>query len=267
MIAETTVSIHEPPARSLARTAPCGFSRAGVHYLREKPQMSRKIQVKPGDRYGRLTVIKEIDKRSSPTNGKMYRIIECRCSCGTIKQFSLESLRKKNPSRSCGCLQREIARVNGLNNRTHGLTHCPAYESWSQMKQRCYNKKDPQYHNYGQRGIAVCGRWLNSFEAFLEDMGERPSLLYSIDRYPDKEGNYEPSNCRWATSKQQARNRRSNVMLTFQGETMCMSAWAEHIGIPRKTLEKRLNCHGFSVEEALTLPLRARRKTSGISNT
>jgi hypothetical protein len=152
--------------------------------------------------------------------------------------------------------QREAVRRTGKNNRTHGLSHCLAYESWSQMKQRCYNPKDPSFSDYGGRGIRVCERWRNSFENFLKDMGPRPSTGYSIDRFPNTNGNYEPDNCRWAIPKQQNRNRRTNVMLTFRGETMCISEWAERIGLPRKTLEKRLNRYGFTVEQALTQPVR-----------
>jgi len=143
-------------------------------------------------------------------------------------------------------------------NATHGMTGTPTYTSWAEMKQRCYNPNDPFFGRYGGRGIAVCDRWRNSFEAFLEDMGVRPCGT-TIDRVNNDE-HYSPGNCRWATHKEQARHRRNSVMLTFQGETMCIAAWAEHVGLNRKTLEKRLNHHGFTVEEALTLPLHARRR-------
>jgi len=127
------------------------------------------------------------------------------------------------------------------------------------MKQRCLNPNDVSFHIYGGRGVKVCERWIHSFANFMTDMGERPAET-SIDRI-DNNGDYEPANCRWSTQLEQQRNRRSNVVLEFQGESMCISAWAEKIGIKRKTLEKRLNCHGFTVEEALTLPLRARRQS------
>ena len=215
-----------------------------------------RIEVKPGDRYGRWEIVQETECRRSPTNGRPYRMVECRCECGTIRQVTLESLRQGNPSQSCGCLQREAVRETSHRNRTHGASCSITYSSWAMMKQRCYNQNDSEYDSYGGRGIKVCELWRNSFEAFLNDMGERPSLQHSIDRYPDNDGGYEPGNCRWATPLQQNRNRRSNVMLTFQGETMCISAWAERIGIPRKTLEKRLNRYGFTVRQALTQPVR-----------
>jgi hypothetical protein len=142
-------------------------------------------------------------------------------------------------------------------NTTHGQSHSPTYESWSMMKQRCYNHNDVMFQRYGGRGIRVCERWRLSFEAFVEDMGQRPDGC-CIDRI-DNDGHYEPGNARWATQTEQARNRSNNVLLTFHGDTMCIAAWAERVGLPRKTLEKRLNKYGFTVAEALTLPLRARR--------
>jgi hypothetical protein len=243
-----------------ARSALAMLSTALRSLHLRKAQMSKRIEVKPGDRYGRWSVLQELPDRRSPTNGRAQRMVECRCECGTIRALMLESLRQATaPSRSCGCIQRESAIKGGHKNRTHGQSKSITYSSWAEMKQRCYNKNDVSYGAYGNRDIQICERWRDSFEAFLADMGERPSKLHSIDRYPDNNGNYEPGNCRWATQKQQNRNRRSNVVLTFRGETMCISEWAERVGLPRKALEKRLNHHGFTVEQALTLPLRARR--------
>lgn len=138
--------------------------------------------------------------------------------------------------------------------KTHGMTNSPTYWSWVEMKQRCLNPNDPSFARYGGRGIAICEHWLNSFENFLADMGPRPDGC-TLDRI-EVNGNYGPSNAKWATPKQQARNRSNNVLLTFQGETMCISAWAERLGLPRKTVEKRINKYGYSTEKALTTPVR-----------
>jgi len=126
------------------------------------------------------------------------------------------------------------------------------------MKDRCLNENSDAYFRYGGRGIKICQRWADSFEAFLEDMGPRPSLQHSIDRFPDNNGNYEPGNCRWATSKQQQRNRNITTLLSFRGESKPLTEWADLIGIRCSVIEKRLRI-GWSVEKALTAPIDQKR--------
>jgi hypothetical protein len=121
------------------------------------------------------------------------------------------------------------------------------------MKCRCYNPKDINYLRYGGRGITVCDRWRDSFTNFLADMGECPKRL-TLDRI-DNDGNYEAGNCRWATPKQQQRNKRYNLVLTHNGRTQCLKAWAEETGLNYNTLHGRLR-NGWSVSEALTTPAR-----------
>ena len=128
------------------------------------------------------------------------------------------------------------------------------------MKARCVVPSASGYENYGGRGIVVCDRWLNSFENFLADMGERPSKAHSIDRYPDNDGNYEPSNCRWATRKQQTRNTRANRRISFCGETLCVAEWAERVGIHCDTIYDRLKL-GWSIDRALTEPVHSKFAT------
>ncbi len=218
--------------------------------------MGRKIEVKPGDRYGRLTVIEEAEPYISP-NGKRRRCFACRCDCGETATVLLESL-ASGATRSCRCLQREVMAHSGHKNTTHGQTGSLTYKSWDSMRQRCCNPSDKDYPRYGGRGITVCQGWMGSFENFLADMGERPSCEYTIDRYPDQNGDYEKSNCRWATQKQQQRNRRSNVMVSFQGQEHCISEWAEQVGLTTGALWCRLK-NGWTTEEALTLPPKAKR--------
>lgn len=124
----------------------------------------------------------------------------------------------------------------------------PTYNTWAQMHQRCEDKLHTHYANYGGRGIKVCARW-RKYENFLADMGERPAG-HSLDRYPDNNGNYEPSNCRWATQKQQARNRRGLRIVQFNGESMCLAEVLERTGLSRNALVSRLD-RGLSVDAAV----------------
>lgn len=132
--------------------------------------------------------------------------------------------------------------------KTHGMSATLIHRAWSGMLTRCTNKNTGSYHRYGGRGIKVCKRWLK-FENFLADMGEKPTGL-SLDRIDNNKG-YYPSNCRWATTKEQNNNRRSNVYITFQGRTMTAAQWAAEKGMSRTTLWWRLNYYKWSVEKAL----------------
>lgn len=128
--------------------------------------------------------------------------------------------------------------------------HRAEYSTWKEMKRRCYNPSASYYHCYGGRGITVCQRWLESFASFLADMGEKPSPKHSIDRI-DNDGNYEPANCRWATPIEQAQNTTHAKRITFNNETMSLSAWARKIGIDDAALSSRLR-RGWTLEMALT---------------
>ena len=134
--------------------------------------------------------------------------------------------------------------------------HCSrAYRAWEGAKARCYNRNHPNYEQYGGRGIKVCDEWRDSFPAFLRDMGEPPSPKYTLDRFPDNNGDYRPGNCRWATKKEQGQNRRTNRLIEFNGETLCAAERARRYNMPRRTLFNRLS-RGWSVEKALTTPMR-----------
>lgn len=131
----------------------------------------------------------------------------------------------------------------------------PEYTVWCTMRARCANRHNHKWHLYGARGIKVCESWVNSFSAFLADMGMRPSPKHSIERI-DNNGNYEPSNCRWATVKEQARNTRTNHFITWRGKTACFAEWAEITNIGYGNIKNRINNLGWPVKRALTEPVR-----------
>ncbi|MDR3473386.1 MAG: hypothetical protein P4M09_17130 [Devosia sp.] len=152
-----------------------------------------------GCRFERLTAIRYV------RNDGKRRLWLCRCDCGTEIVVRGSSLTEGN-TRSCGCLVREKMAETGRGNGTHRLSRTLEYHSWISMNSRCYNQKSNRYQYYGARGIIVCQRWRESFEAFLADMGRRPTPSHSIDRL-EVNGNYEPGNCRWATPTEQRNNR------------------------------------------------------------
>ena len=133
------------------------------------------------------------------------------------------------------------------------------YNSWSAMHQRCNNLKNDDYRLYGGRGITVCERW-SKFENFLADMGKRPTADHSIDRFPDKGGNYEPDNCRWASDPEQTRNMNRNVFVTYKGETLCLADWARRLHLTPGAVTLRIKS-GWSPERAVSTP--ARRRANG----
>jgi hypothetical protein len=132
-----------------------------------------------------------------------------------------------------------------------------AYGSWEAIKQRCFNPKCPQYRYYGGRGITIYLDWANDFSAFVRDVGERPSLQHSIERI-DNNGNYEPGNCRWATKREQVRNRRNNAFVTINGVTKLAIDWSVEFGFPPYTITRRIK-KGL-IGDDLTAPLLPRGK-------
>lgn len=195
-------------------------------------------------RFGRLIALK-------PTEYRDYgRVMwECKCDCGNIVFVRGSSLRTGN-TKSCGCFQIE-------SHRKHGMYKSRTYSTWSGMLQRCNNPNSPRYYQYGGKGIVVCERWMK-FENFLTDMGERPEGK-TIDRI-NNDGNYEPSNCRWATPLEQQRNLKTNIQLKFNDETKTVPEIADIVGIKADTLRTRIKRHWS--EERLFEPLRFIRRDS-----
>lgn len=145
--------------------------------------------------------------------------------------------------------------------RKHGLCKTKEYMIYSKMKDRCCNKNAKDYYLYGGRGIKVCDRWLECFENFYTDMGPKPTPKHTIDRI-DNNGDYCPENCRWITQKEQNRNQRTNHILEFNGKKLPLVVWAELLNLERRTLCSRINKLGWSVEKALTTPLKFSKKNN-----
>lgn len=195
-----------------------------------------------GKVYGHVTVLS-----AGEIHGKNRKYL-CKCSCGHEFYAFRNNLIKGNTTRCKPCgLKTTSSKIT-----RHGMSEHPMYNVYRSMINRCYDKKNSQYINYGQKGITVCDRWLASFDNFLEDMGVRPDC-YSIDRI-DNNGNYEKENCRWATNKQQCRNTSRNKLIVFNGETKCVVEWAEMFGLKASVIYKRL-ARGWDVSKSLEAPL------------
>jgi len=200
--------------------------------------MTNRVKDRTGDIYSYLTVIKYMGKTFD--NRALWL---CQCVCGVEKVIYGASLQSGH-TKSCGCFQKKAVSMAVT---THGCSKgekkIPEYTSWQQMKSRCLNKKASGYINYGGRGISICKRWVNSFENFIQDMGYKPTKNHSIDRYPNANGNYEPSNCRWATDTEQVENRRNTVWVVYQGKKMTVAEFKRVLGIKSQwvlTLLKRM---------------------------
>lgn len=209
---------------------------AGKNCRKCQAKLNHKL-IKPkniqGLKYGKLLVISlsHVDKQA---------YWKCKCDCGNECIIQGNRLRS-GKTQSCGCIIKT----------QKGLSNSPAYRSWHGMIQRCYDTTVSHYKRYGAKGIHVCDRWKNSFHLFLLDMGERP-LGKTLDRIDSNQG-YFPENCRWASTKEQARNNRHNI-IAF-GEEMSLIDWSIRTGINWSTIRRRIISLGWEPEVALTKPV------------
>lgn len=205
--------------------------------------MSRLIDL-TGKTFGRLTARESV---KSPGAARWL----CDCSCGSQKVVCSQNLRN-GVSQSCGCLRRELA---ASARRTHGHSghkdRLREYAAWGGMIDRCENPENGRFEDYGGRGIQVCAAWRHDFTAFLSDMGRRPSPLHSLDRI-DVDGNYEPSNCRWATMAEQQNNKRNNLIVSFRGESLTLAqAWRAAASPVRHQVVRTRLLRGWDIERAM----------------
>ena len=190
--------------------------------------------------YGRLTILEESER-----SGYQRKVlVRCSCEAATEKAVRLSSLRNGQTT-SCGCLQKAATRAA---NTSHGLRQHSTYRAWRAMLTRCTNPNHESYLNYGGRGITVCDRW-KKFENFYADMQPTYEEGLTLDRKDSSQG-YNPENCKWATWTEQARNRRSNINVTFSGKTQCLADWCKELNLNYKTIQTRIS-RGKTPEQAL----------------
>lgn len=215
-----------------------------------------------GHKFGRLLVV-----GYAAIQNRSHKMWICRCECGVVKPVMGQSLRN-GASVSCGCLKREkfVARNTTHGMGRHGKNQSPEYRCWVHIRDRCFNHKDRKYNLYGGRGITVCQEWRDSFEAFYAYVGPRPSPEHSIDRFPNRDGNYEPGNVRWATITEQNENTSRNRFVTISGRTQCFKAWCRENGISYDLARDRIR-NGWTDEEAVTTKSRGSGKRRLKQNT
>ena len=201
------------------------------------------ISIEPEQPFGNLIVLREVERKAG------NQFFECLCDCGNVTTVMMGNLRSGDVQ-SCGCLRKKHRRVDMTRRNQEAATHGYArrdeqgrksaeYEIWWGIVQRCCDPNAKDYKRYGAVGITICHEWRQSFQAFIAYVGERPSDKHSIDRIKGRLG-YQPGNVRWATPKEQSRNRTDNRLVTFQGETKCVAEWAEHLQIKSSILYGRL---------------------------
>ena len=211
--------------------------------------------IKEGDVFGRLTVIKldHIERKQTKRDVITKEMWECKCKCGKIITVSHNNL-LYGQVKSCGCLHYDkVKNETYLCTTTHGKSKTRLYNIWCNMKRRCTNKKNVDYHNYGGRGIKVCDEWKNDFMSFYNwAINNGYSNDLTIDRI-DVNGNYEPNNCKWATKQEQCDNKRNTVYLTCNNKTKTLSEWSKSLSIPKMTIMNRLKL-GWDINKTLSTP-------------
>ena len=201
-----------------------------------------KLENVEGLRFGRLVIVKDRPDLSKPK----FRVVECLCDCGKTTYPVLNSLRQKI-TKSCGCLRNEL--TIGRNTK-HGLSLTYEYRVWNTARRRCYNVKDPYYHDYGGRGITMCDEWKDDFEAFYKDMGIKPEDKEGLDRH-DKTQGFNKDNCYWANKQEKTHNRSNSVLYTIDGKTQNLREWCMELGLPYATIYTRIY-KGMSFQKAIS---------------
>lgn len=198
---------------------------------------------KTGERYGRLIVIAQ-----APHKGRRIAWL-CRCDCGRDAVVVSHRLRARG-TKSCGCakIMPPIQKP-----KAYATRRDPTHRCWRKMIERCDKSYSTNFEYYGGRGIKVCDRWKSDFRNFLFDMGPRPSAFYSIDRYPNPDGDYEPGNCRWATQQQQVDNQKKTIWVIVDGERITLREACRRTGLKFHTAYGRLKS-GCDIDAIMAAP-------------
>ena len=212
-----------------------------------------KVKDLTGQKFGRLTVVKQSGFGNKNKHGSRYAKWLCKCDCGNYCERTTDILKRSRNDHSCGCLAKEHLDDMAKANTTHGMTGSRLYVCYNDMMSRCYRQKDTHYKAYGGRGITVCDEWKNDSKAFIDwALANGYSDDLTIERI-DVNGNYEPSNCMWIPMSEQYDNKRQNVMLGWNGERHNATYWSRVFGIPAATIRWRCK-HGWSIERIFGLP-------------
>lgn len=230
------------------------------------PNETPKVKLPPtfGDLTGRIFARLTVISFSHIENHQSFW--RCKCTCGNVTVVRRVHLITGH-TKSCVCLQKEIAAVHlsskgrktKFNQGTHKQSGSPEYITWVEMKRRCFAPTSNVFKHYGGRGITVCDRWIKSFQNFFADMGEKPSPQHSIERV-NNDGNYEKSNCKWATDTEQANNKRNTVRYDYRNESLTASQWAKKLGINVGTFTSRLKDQGWTIDRAIETPVKSAPK-------
>lgn len=206
--------------------------------------MSRLLDL-TGQRFGRLTVASRADNGNDGSPRWL-----CKCDCGNVCTVRSSNL-KRGQTQSCGCLRKDKAKLNA----THRMSRTRLYRIWCDMKNRCYNKNVNNYHSYGGRGVKVCDEWLDSSRFFEWAKSSGYTDEMTIERI-DIDGNYEPSNCKWITLKEQQWNKTTSHLIEIDGKTKCLREWCDEFRASYKTVHHRIKVLGWEPVRALTTPVR-----------
>lgn len=189
----------------------------------------KKIKDISGEKFEKLLVISFVERKNK------HSIFLCKCDCGNYIKTSSNALKTRH-IKSCGCLNIELIKKRST---IHGLSKHPLFNTWCDMKNRCYYKKHNRYKHYGEKGIIVCDEWhtfINFYNWAIENNWQKNLSIDRIDNFK----NYEPNNCRFATIKEQNRNRTTSIKITYDGKTMSIVEWSEYLNIPYESLRKKI---------------------------